>query len=76
MCLFPIHLDIKTFDLPVKSRLETFKACNRLLGEVGLLIHTFPDENTGEKTYSLISDLPEVGKKLWAGNPEDSLIVG
>lgn len=32
-----------------------FKACNRLLQEAGMLIHTFRDKNTGEKTYNVLS---------------------
>lgn len=32
-----------------------FKACNILLQEAGMLIHTFRDKNTGEKTYNVLS---------------------
>lgn len=63
-------------DLAVKPRVETLNACNELLTQAGLVIHAFRDEETGAKVYNLISELTEVGKKLWSESPVDATIVG
>ena len=52
------------------------KQCNDLLRKAGMKIEKTNCEQTGEKTYVMISEKQEVGKKLWADNPADSIIKG
>jgi len=47
-----------------------------MLGKAGMKIERTNCEQTGEKTYVMISEKQEVGKKLWADNPVDSIING